>query len=376
MIEITLQPGEPEYMQIVQQVRWAVANGQLQTGERLAPVRRLAAQLNRNASTVARAYRLLEMQGVVETHQRRGTIVAEAHAQSGLHNLRHTRLRQVMERALVETLALGYTLSEIEAEFGLQVAAWSERRSHPPAAARQTNDSDHWHRFAGSHDLALEALWTQVRHAYPEDTFSARYVGSLDGLLLLLHGNIAIAGTHMLDDETGEYNLPILRRLFVGRSLSVVTLAEREQGLIVAAGNPKQVTSLNALQQPQLQFINRQSGSGTRALLDYHLRRLGIGAERIAGYDHEVQTHTAVADSVARGQADAGLGLRAAAHAFGLDFVPLAHERYDLVMLAEERSQAPLERFLDCLNSVSFRSLIAALIGYDATHTGHEITIG
>ena len=376
MIEIRLQPGEPEYLQIVQQIRWAVANGQLQQGETLEPVRRLATRLGVNASTVARAYRLLEQQGVVETHNRRGTMIAATVAGSDLHDLRQTRLRQVVERALVETLALGYTPGEIEGAFAVQLAAWRERRAPPFAARQQPAATDRLLRFAGSHDLALEALWAQARHAHPDDAFSASYVGSLDGLLRLLRGDVALAGAHMLDEESGEYNLPILRRLFVGRPLCVVTIAEREQGIIVASGNPKRVTSLASLCEPEVRFINRQAGSGTRTLLDFHLRRLDIASSAISGYNHEAPTHTAVADAVARGQADAGLGLSAAAYAFGLDFIPLAHERYDLVMLAEDRQQSPLARLLDCLLSTAFRELVAGMVGYDATHTGHEILLG
>lgn len=375
MVEIRFQPGEPEYVQIVQQIRWAVANGQLRTGDTLEPVRQLASRLGVNASTVARAYRLLQMQGVVETHQRRGTTIA-ATRPADLLDVRATRLRQIMERTLVEALALGYTSGEVEGAFAMQVAAWRQRRSRPLVAEQASAVKDRLHRFAGSHDLALEALWAHAQRAHPADVFSASYVGSLDGLLQLLRGDVAIAGAHMLDEESGEYNLPILRRLFVGRPLAVVTLAEREQGLIVAAGNPKQVTDLSALAQPHVRFINRQAGAGTRALLDYHLRRQGIPPTTIAGYTQEAPTHTAVADAVARGHADAGLGLRAAAHAFGLSFIPLARERYDLVMLAEDRTQPPLLHLIDCLASAAFRELIAGMIGYDATRTGQETLLG
>lgn len=374
MIDIHLQAGEPEYLQIVQQVRWAVANGELKTGDTLEPVRRLAARLGVNASTVARAYRLLEMQGVVHTHQRRGTIIAAPGAD--VQDLRHTRLRQIMERALVEALALGYTPGEVEGAFAMQIAAWRERRARPFAAGRPPSAGDRLHRFAGSHDLALEALWAYALRAEGSDAFSASYVGSLDGMLQLLRGDVAIAGTHMLDEESGEYNLPILQRLFVGRRLAVVTLAEREQGLIVAAGNPARIDGLATLAQPHVRFINRQPGSGTRTLLDYHLRRQGIAATAISGYQHEVATHTAVADAVARGRADAGLGLRAAAHAFGLSFIPLARERYDLVMLADDRMQPPLARLIDCLCSAAFREIVAGMIGYDATHTGRATLLG
>jgi putative molybdopterin biosynthesis protein len=227
----------------------------------------------------------------------------------------------------------------------------------------------------GSHDLALEALWAQARRTNLDLAFTASYVGSLDGLLALLHGEALLAGTHILDEETGEYNLPILRRLFVGQQLSVVTLAEREQGLIVPRGNPQGLQSLADLASRGLRFVNRQPGSGTRTLLDYHLQRAQIPAQKITGYNSIAPTHMAVAAAVADGQADVGLGLVAAARAYGLGFVPVAHERYDLVLLAEDRRLAAISRLLEIIRQPDFRAVVAALGGYDTTHTGEERSI-
>mgnify|MGYP005858221685 CR=1 FL=1 len=375
MINITLKPGQPEYMQIVEQIRWAAAEGRLKPGDRLLPVRALAERLGVNASTVARAYRILEMDGVVETRQRGGTLVRVAGEEAGLSDLRPVRLRQLMERTLVEALALGFTPDEVEAGFALQLAAWRQRRHQPAAAQPRLGDDRRLSTFAGSHDLALEALWGQARRAPPEQEFAVRYVGSLDGLLHLLRGEAGLAGAHMLDEESGEYNLPILRRLFVGQRLCVVRLAEREQGLIVAAGNPKGLQTWHDLARPDVTFINRQPGSGTRALLDYHLRRLNMARSTVRGYESEAATHITVADAVARGAADVGLGVRAAAHAFGLGFVPLARERYDLVTLAEDRFRPPLSWLFDMVGSPAFRSIVSHLVGYDGTHCGTEITI-
>lgn len=374
MINLKLKPGEPEYLQIVQQVRWGVANDQLKKGDRLEPVRALAVRLGVNASTVARAYVMLEHDGVVETHKRRGTFIAADAASAELQTLRHVRLRQAMERTLVETLAQGYTVDELDAAFGLQLTAWRERRQQPAALAPR-DAGDRLHHFAGSHDLALEALWTQARRSHPDDVFSVRYVGSLDGLLQLLRGDAALAGTHMLDEDTGQYNVPILRRLFLGQRLCVITVAEREQGLIVAPGNPKALLSVQDVARPGARFVNRQPGSGTRTLLDYHLRQMHVSPSRVQGYDRELSTHTAVADAVARGLADVGLGLHAAADAFGLGFVPLARERYDLVTLADLRYRPPLSWLLDSIKTPTFKAVIAALTGYDVTHSGEEVQV-
>lgn len=375
MIEIILKAGEPEYLQVAQQIRWAVANGKLAPGDKLTPVRALARQLGLNASTVARAYRMLEGEGVVETHQRRGTLVRAGEQTGGLRDLRAAHLRSLMERSLVDALAQGFDLADIEAAFGLQLAAWRERRRQPTAPAPSRRGNERLRSFAGSHDLALEALWAQARQTSPAQAFTVQYVGSLDGLLRLLHGEVGLAGAHMLDQETGTYNLPILRRLFVGQRLVVVTLAEREQGLMMQPGNPKRIKGLSDLARPDVRFINRQPGSGTRSLLDYHLQRQAIAAQAISGYGSEALTHTAVAETITRGAADVGLGVQAAAQAFALDFIPLARERYDLVAFAHDRRSPPLSWLLDAVAASAFRDVVAALGGYDITHTGDEIRL-
>ncbi len=270
---------------------------------------------------------------------------------------------------MVEALAQGFAPDEIEAALGLQLAAWREQRG-PSAAQPVARDSGRLGRFAGSHDLALEALWAQARLAHPAAAWSASYVGSLDGLLALLHGEVGLAGAHILDEETGEYNLPILRRLFPGGQVCAVTLAEREQGLIVAASNPKGIHSLGDLARDDLRFINRQPGSGTRTLLEHRLRLIGLPPAPRAGHDRVASTHMAVASAVAQGDADVGLGLRAAAQAFGLEFVPIATERYDLVCYVADRDLAPLALLFDQLASGAFRGIIAQLGGYHTEHTG------
>jgi molybdate-binding protein/DNA-binding transcriptional regulator YhcF (GntR family) len=371
MLDIKLTKGQPEYAQIAEQVRLAVARGTLHPGDRLESVRELAARLGVNASTVARAYRELEQAGVIETHGRRGTLVAARGDAIGLRAVRDARLRGLAERAVVEALAQGFSAEEIEAAFGLQLAAWREQLTRPaPRPGIET--PDRLCRFAGSHDLALEALWTHARREHSEVSFAASYVGSLDGLLALLHGEVALAGAHILDEETREYNLPILRRLFPGGQVRTVTLAEREQGLIVASGNPKRIRSFADLARDDVRFVNRQAGSGTRTLSEHHLRRAGIAPASVAGFDRVVETHLAVASAVAERSADAGLGLYAAARAFGLDFVPIAKERYDLVLLAADRRRSPINWLLDMVASHDFRAVVAELGGYDTAKAGQE----
>jgi putative molybdopterin biosynthesis protein len=285
--------------------------------------------------------------------------------------LRQMRLRSLASRTAMEGLAQGFSPDELEAAFGLELAAWRERRAAGSVQAPQAQAATCLH-FAGSHDLALEALWTQARRRFPQLAIEPRYVGSLDGLLALLHGEAELAGAHLLDAESGEYNLPILRRLFIGAPLSVITLVEREQGLLVARGNPKRIRSFADLTRGGIRFVNRQPGSGTRTLLDHHLYRQALNPSEIEGYSRIAPTHLAVAAAVAEGSADAGLGIRAAARAFGLDFLPLAWERYDLVFTAAARELSPLREILSILGSGEFRDIVAKIGGYDTVHTGEQ----
>ena len=375
MIQIDASSDVPAYQQIADQVRLAVAAGRLRPGDRLEPVRDLAARLGVNASTVARAYLLLEHAGVIRTNRRQGSVIAATSEDPALSALHESRLRDIMERALIEALALGYRPEEAEATFELQLAAWRQRRL-TPAPSPQPSDSPHnvLH-FAGSHDLALEALWARTRQAYPDLDLSVGYVGSLEGLMALWHGDAALAGAHLLDEETGEYNLPILRRLFPGQPLCVVTLAERQQGFLVPRGNPRRLESWRDLAQTRLRFANRQPGSGTRALLDFNLRREGISPSTIAGYPTALPTHLAVAAAVAEERSDVGLGLLAAARAYGLDFVPLVRERYDLILHAEDRERALLRNLLDLASAAEFKAVVAELGGYDTKLSGYEIRL-
>jgi molybdate-binding protein/DNA-binding transcriptional regulator YhcF (GntR family) len=365
----------PVYQQIADQVRLAVAGGRLRPGDRLEPVRELAVQLGVNASTVARAYLLLEHDGVIRTNRRGGSVIAATEENPAVRALHERRLRMIVERALIEALALGYRPEEAEAAFGLELAAWRQRREPSAPALAAAQGPAKVLQFAGSHDLALEALWARARRLQPDLDLSVSYVGSLEGLIALWRGDAALVGAHLLDEESGEYNLPILRRLFPGQPLCVITLAERQQGFLVPPGNPRRLAAWGDLAQSGLRFANRQPGSGTRALLDFQLRREGISPDAIIGYPAALNTHLAVAAAVAEGRADVGLGLLAAARAYGLDFVPLARERYDLILHLRDREQSPLRDLLEMARSVGFRALVNELGGYDTSCSGTEIRL-
>jgi molybdate-binding protein/DNA-binding transcriptional regulator YhcF (GntR family) len=375
VIQIDLSSDLPVYQQIADQVTLAVAAGRLRPGDRLEPVRDLAARLGVNASTVARAYLLLEHAGVIQTNRRRGSVIASTGGDPIVRALHETRLRGIMERALIETLALGYKPEEAEAAFGLQLASWRHRRLASVPALSRTGVPEGSVHFAGSHDLALETLWMRVRSAHPALELTVSYLGSLEGVMALWRGDANLAGAHLLDEESGEYNLPILRRLFPSQALCVITLAERQQGFLVPPGNPRRLETWRDLARSELRLANRQPGSGTRSLLDHHLQREGISPSAIAGYSSVLPTHLAVAAAVTEGRADVGVGIQAAARAYRLDFVPLARERYDLVLHGEDRERAPLRDLLDLASSAEFHAVVAELGGYDIRRSGHEIRL-
>jgi len=225
----------------------------------------------------------------------------------------------------------------------------------------------------GSHDLALDVLSNHLHQKYPNTSLSSTNVGSLGGLIALGREEAHLAGSHLLDEETGDYNLPYVRRLLGDKAMVVVNLVFREQGLMVARGNPKGIGSLRDLLRPEVRFINRQRGAGTRVLLEYRMKRMGITSARVNGYDQVAFTHLAVAVAVAGGSADAGLGIVAAARALDLDFIPLMKERYDLVIPRDYFGSPLLAPLLDILQQPSFRAEVESLGGYDTSQMGRVL---
>ncbi len=225
----------------------------------------------------------------------------------------------------------------------------------------------------GSHDMTLDLLASQVRRFRPRMTLASSNVGSMGGLMALARGEAHIAGSHLLDQSTGEYNLSFIRRFLKGRRIVVVNLVQRIQGLILPKDNPQNVTSLADLKRQDLSFVNRQRGSGTRLLLDYKLNELGIESDSIRGYDREEYTHLAVAAAVAAGRAGAGLGILSAANAMNLDFVPLLSEQYDLVIPADHYDSEQIKFLMSIIRSEVFLAEVNAVGGYDTSSTGQIV---
>jgi putative molybdopterin biosynthesis protein len=195
-------------------------------------------------------------------------------------------------------------------------------------------------------------------------------VGSLDGLVNLRLGVCQISGSHLLD-ESGEYNTPFVKHLFPEGNMEIVTLAYRTQGLILTQGNPKGIKKIADLVHDNVRFVNRNAGSGTRLWLDAELRKQKIPAEKITGYEHSVKTHSEAASLIEAGKADVSLGLQAAAHQHGLDFIPLFEERYDLILPREQ--EQTLNPLLDYIQTADFRQLLSSLSGYSTEHSGEQI---
>jgi putative molybdopterin biosynthesis protein len=223
----------------------------------------------------------------------------------------------------------------------------------------------------GSHDLTLDLLAQFL--AERDLRLSSANVGSQAGLVALRRGEAHLAGSHLLDPDTGEYNLSYVQRYLPDTPVALVTLVGREQGLLVEHGNPKHIRTLADLVRPEVRFVNRQRGAGTRVLLDFELNKLALKVDCVNGYDHEEYTHLAVAAAIASGVADCGLGIAAAARALELDFVPLFHERYDLVIPRDYYEGTLLRPLLDLLQDARFRDAVAKLPGYDVRHMGEVV---
>ncbi len=223
----------------------------------------------------------------------------------------------------------------------------------------------------GSHDISLDVMAQFL--AIHDRRLASANVGSLGGLVALRRGEAHLAGAHLLDPESGEYNLPYIRQYLPDVPVRVIALVGREQGLMVPRGNPKGIKSLNDLTNPKVSMINRQRGAGTRILLDYHLAEADLKSEDIQGYEHEEFTHLAVAAAVASGRGDCGLGIAAAAQALDLDFIPLFKERYDLIIPRETLESALISPVMSVLEDPAFRDLVASLPGYDLSPMGKII---
>ena len=361
----------PIYKQIAEQVKHLIANNLLKPGQQMPTVRDLSHHLQVNPATVARAYQELEQEGILGASRRRGTIVLGDTDSPQRWPLRQNRLSGTVNNLILEALSLGYTPEELEAAFTLQLARWRIQRETAVIATNTTSTlSQQVIHVVGSNDLALELLVNRLKYNNPELTVQITPAGSLGGLLAIQEGNADMAGIHLLDEETGEYNYPYIKHTLQGIEVAVVHLADRIQGLMVAKGNPKHIMNLEDLKRPDVTFANRQKGSGTRVWLDYKLRGLGILPNSIKGYTRELDTHLAVAMCIVRGEADVALGIQAAANSCNLDFIPATKERFDLVIPLKYYNSQLFTPLLQVIQSEEFKKVVNEMGGYDTAQTG------
>jgi molybdenum cofactor synthesis domain-containing protein len=228
----------------------------------------------------------------------------------------------------------------------------------------------------GSHDLTIDLIGSMLREKTSgRIAVSSANVGSLGGLLAVKKGIAHLAGSHLLDTDTGDYNRSYIHQHLAGMSVTLVTLVHRWQGFILPKGNPKRINGIGDLARPGITFVNRQGGSGTRILLDYELQKAGIDPSKIAGYRTEEFTHMNVAVAVASGSADVGLGILAAAEALSLDFVPVTRERYDLVIPTEILADEKLRLLLEIIATPEFKQKVQAMGGYEIHETGRIVPL-
>jgi len=376
------------YLEIAEAIRRLIVSGELKPGDQLPVIREQAKIWHCTPGTVSRAYAQLAEEGLVSGRRGAGTRVTESALHAAPTTWRWAALVNRADRYLLDALSNGHSPAQAEAALSLAVSRWQDLQGTrvPPskpeaqpghisgeaASTLSAGAAKSLLRFVGSHDLVIEALPRLLAQRRAAFSLSLEYIGSLGGLMALARGDADLAGIHLWDAATDTYNAPFVQRVLPNRGVILLTLFHRSLGLIVPAENPQQVHGLSDLSRPEITFVNRQAGSGTRVWLDAQLRELGIAHETIAGYAQTESTHLAVAHAVAEGKATTGLGIAAAAASLGLGFVPLTQERYDLVFPEEVWNSAAVQSLIETIRSPEFRQLVVQRGGYDLKATGQE----
>jgi molybdate-binding protein/DNA-binding transcriptional regulator YhcF (GntR family) len=384
------------YLEIAESIRRLIVSGRLGPGDKLPSVRDMARTWRCTPNTVGRAYALLADEGLISSHRGGGTRVSFGESgldTEGVPAWRWASLVNRAEQYLLEAVSLGQTPAHAEAALAAAISRWEDMQTQagrqrtaaaasagagevagrPPEGAAPAPAVV---RFAGSHDLSVELLGRMVSEASEPVQLSLEFLGSLGGLIALARGETDIAGSHLWDEATGQYNLPFVQRVLPNRRLVLLTLVRRLIGLMVPSGNPERLHEVADVARPGIRLVNRQQGSGTRVWLDVQLKAACIDPSTIAGYDREETTHLAVARAIVEGEATVGVGIGAAAAAYGLGFVPLGQEQYDLVIPEDIWGRREVRALRAVVESDHFKTAVEALGGYESTATGQVVHIG
>jgi putative molybdopterin biosynthesis protein len=321
------------------------------------------------------------MLGIAETPRQQVAVVPTRKIASklGVEEFLRVKLGQVDERIVATPLprGAGMITSITEADGIIRIPRQSEGiRDSDPVHAELLKPLPAIRNtivIVGSHDNTLDVLADQLRAGDAALTLSSSHVGSMGGLMAVKRGVCHLAGAHLLDTESGEYNLAYVKRYLADTPVKLVNLVMRDQGLIIPKGNPKGIVGIDDLARGDIAFINRQGGSGTRILLDYRLGQIGLSPQQINGYTNEEFTHMNVAVAVLSGTADAGLGIFAAAKALNLDFIPVVTEQYDLIIPERHFDSANIQALLETIRSAAFKTRVAQLGGYSTSRTGQIV---
>ena len=283
--------------------------------------------------------------------------------------MRRAMLVHNTETFLLDALTSGYTTEEVEFALHTALDRWRSILGSPSLAPETIL------RFVGSHDPAVSYIASRFAEIDLRAAMMVEFVGSVGGLMALAEGKAHIAGCHLWDPETKSYNIPFIQKLLPGRKVALIRVGERNLGLVTAAGNPRGIKTVADLARPDVRFINRQRGSGTRVWLDSKLAELGISSHAIAGYEDEVSTHGEAAQAIAEGRADAGIAIATVAHNYDLGFRSLAWEPYDLVLTSDIWEMPQVQGLIKWLALPGTQYAIHDLGGYRIGSTGQVVKI-
>ena len=355
------------YLQIAESIRRDIIEGKLVPGDKLPSVRELSTQWGCTQGTAQRAYQELSKLGLVDSRAGKGTRVKGKLTpiqQKSDKVLRRATLVNDSEEFLLEALSKGYTLEEIQSSINMAMDRWKSFESQEPQKINKTIQ------FIGSHDPMINSLSNRFSDFFPGYGLKMSFTGSMGGLLALKEKRSDIAGCHLWDSQSDSYNIHQVNKIFDNEKMVLLTFTQRRLGFILPPGNPQKIESYFDIVSKRVRFANRQAGSGTRVWFDMMLSKNGISPDQIIGYDNEFNTHSEIGRVIADGSAGVGIGLESVAIAYGLDFMFLALEQYDLVFYYDRIHQPPFDALIDWINSKNGKDFIQQFPGYDTKESG------